>query len=506
MKIVALIAALFAFLSHPVPPDRPPPVQAGAAAAMAAYYGQPITWTGCRQGSNDELGERLDRAGARCAQVTVPLDYAKPRGRTITIAISRLPATDTKRRIGSLFLNHGGPAEPTLGMPLETRAYLGDLAVRFDLIGIDPRFVGRSVPLDCDWPVGLWVRSAGTDRAAFERQVAFQRSLAQHCVRRHADVLPYVTTRNTARDMDIVRAALGERRVSFLGYSYGAYLGAVYLQLFPGRTDRVVLDSAGDPRRFGARLYQGNEAVTEKALRAWASWAADRHDEYGLGTTRAAVLATVRHVVQAAVTRPLRVGPYVIDEHLAPYLVARGVGNDRDEARAAFATTMTTLKTAAARIAVEPAPELAGQLEFMLTGTYSQYGSAAAAIICGDSAVPRDPVVYWRDIERSRKPHPLFGPIANHIWPCAFWPEPYEPLTQITNDSAALIVSATGDTATTYRGSQAMHRLLTGSRLLTLHAIAHGVYGEYGSPCVDAKVNAYLATGELPTGNVTCRS
>ncbi|GAB3427726.1 alpha/beta hydrolase [Flindersiella endophytica] len=499
---MALLAPLplLAAAAGPATAQRPP----DAVASLTAYHSQRLTWTSCRQGPDDEVGAGLDKAGAQCTNVTVPLDYSRPQGRTITIAVSKLPATDRKQRIGALFLNSGGPAEPTLGMPLEVSPYLGDLAERFDVVGIDPRFVGRSTPLDCEWPVGLWVRSAGSNRAGFDQQVAFQHDLAARCERERGDVLPYVTTRNTARDMDVIRAALGERRVSYLGYSYGAYLGAVYLQMFPGRTDRVVLDSAGDPERYGPRLQQGTEGVTENALRAWASWAAERDETYGLGDTTGGVLASVNEIVRASAREPLRVGPYRIDEHLAPVLVQRTVGSDKDDDRAVAASAIAQLHTAAEGGTVEPTPELAGLLSFILDGTSSSLISPSAAIICGDSTGPRDPEVYWRDIERSRERHPLFGPITNSIWPCAFWPESREPLTRIANHREALIVSATGDIATTYRGSQAMHRQLTGSRLLTLEdVIAHGIYGEYGNPCVDGVVNAYFASGRLP-GNQTC--
>ncbi|GGJ79369.1 hypothetical protein GCM10011583_08680 [Streptomyces camponoticapitis] len=479
---------------------RPP------APGLAAYYGQPLTWADCGQGPDDEVGTALDRDGARCTRVTVPLDYRRPTGRTIELAVSRLPASDPARRIGTLMLNHGGPGEPTLGMPLETHAHMGETGARYDLVGMDPRFVGRGTPLDCGWPSGIWLRAAGQDRAGFDRQVVFQKELAERCVRRHGDVLPHVSTRNTARDMDVVRAALGERRVSYLGYSYGAYLGAVYMRMFPGRTDRVVLDSAGDPRRTGPRLLRGTEPASERALNAWASWAAARHRVHGLGPTREAVLATVRRIIEAASDRPLPVGSYRVDEHVVPYLIHLGVGSDREDARAVFASTVGVLDKAARGIPVEPTPRLEGLLRFVLDGASSKDVSPAAAIICGDRAAPRDTEVYWRDIRRSRRHHPLFGPVTNNIDPCAFWPAPHEPPTSVTNGAPALIVSATGDTATTYRGSRAMHRLLTGSRLLTVRGvIGHGMYGEYGNACVDAEVNTYLKSGDLPAEDPTCR-
>lgn len=472
----------------------------------ARAEGGPLDWKSCVQGSGDAVGKELDRAGARCAELTVPLDHSKPGGRTIKLALSRLPATDRAHRVGTMVLNSGGPGESGVDMPLRTRAAMKDVAARYDLVGLDPRFVGRSTPLDCGWPVGLWLRSAGSTRARFGHQVAVQRNLAERCARSNADVLPYANTRDTARDLDLVRRVLGERRISFLGYSYGGYLGAVYTQMFPGRTDRVVLDSPGDPATWGPRATRGTEDEAERALRGWAVWAARRHGTYGLGATPARVLATVNAIVAAAQDRPLRVGPYEVDDQAVPYVIFVGSGSDRPEARAEFASTVRTLNEAAHGRSAKPGPELDGLLAFVLTSAGSPPASPAAAIICGDRAAPRDPDVYWNDVQRGRRRHPLFGPLKNTIWPCAFWPtQPRESLTRVANPTPALVVSATGDTATTYEGGRAMHRALTGSRLLTLRgATAHGIYGEYGNACVDATVNAYLATGVLPGTDPVC--
>ncbi|MFI6316567.1 alpha/beta hydrolase [Nonomuraea sp. NPDC050556] len=475
-------------------------VLSAAFALPARADSGPLDWKPCSQG--DPIGKELDRAGARCVELTVPLDHSRPAGRTIKLALSRLPATDRAHRIGALVLNSGGPGESTLGMPLQMRAAMKDVAARYDLIGLDPRFVGRSTPIDCGWPIGMWIRSAGPTRARFDRQVAVQRDLAERCARRHADVLPYANTRDTARDIDLVRRALGERRISFFGVSYGSYLGAVYTQMFPGRTDRVVMDSAGDPRTWGPRAMRGGEDEAERALSGWAKWAAERHGTYGLGDTRAAVLATVNKIV--ARKGPLRVGSHEVDSQTVPYILSIGPGDDRPAARAEFAATVRTLNEAAHGRPAVPGPQLEGFLRFVLTSAGSPLVSPTAAIVCGDRAAPRDPGVYWNDVQRSRTRHPLFGPLKNTIWPCAFWPNrPREPLTVIGNSTPALILSSTGDTATTYEGSRAMHRALTGSRLLTLRgATAHGIYGEYGNACVNTKVNAYLATGALPADSV----
>lgn len=474
---------------------------------FARFLDQHVDWHACALGAGDDLGQALDAAGAACAGITVPLDYADPGGRTITVALSRLQATDTAHRVGPLLLNDGGPAGPGLHMPLTKSEVMGDVADRYDLIGMDPRFVGRSTPLDCGWDLGSApLRSAGADLAAYREEVAVARELAGRCERAHGDVLPYVTTRNTARDMDVIRAALGEDALSYLGYSYGSYLGEVYTQLFPGRTDRMVLDGVNSPERYSHTLLRGAEAANEAALRAWASWAAARHDTYGLGTTRGKVLATVEHILGAAAEEPLRIGEaYLLDEHVLPAIFIGGLGSDLDERRADLAETVRLLARAADREPVEPSETLAGQLEFLLTGAGSAPAGQMTAIVCGDVAERRGVGSYWRAVEESRERYPLTGPLANNITPCEFWDRPAEAPTVLDNDVPALLVAATGDPRTLYADAEAMREQWPSSRLLTVEgARQHGLYGEYGNACVDEHVNAYLRTGRLPAHDLTC--
>ncbi|MFI8093578.1 alpha/beta hydrolase [Streptomyces sp. NPDC086080] len=481
------------------------PAQA-ASDPLARYHHQRLDWKSCVLGPDDTAGKELEQAGARCADVTVPLDYDEPDGRTITVAISRIRATDTAGRVGPLLLNGGGPGGQTLGDPPWVRQAMREVGARYDVVGVDPRFVGRSTPLDCHWPTGSAFRGAGFDRAGFDRVSAFSEDLAHRCRQRAGDVLPYVTTRNTARDLDVVRAALGERRISYLGYSYGSYLGEVYATMFPGRTDRVVLDGVVDPGRYGPRLLLGTEKANRRALERWASWAAARDTTYGLGRTRGAVLATVDRVQTAAARTPLRLGDHRVDEHVAPLVVFTGLSQDNDTAHGDFAQGVRDmLRAAEGHRVVVPSPWLAEVLGFTLTGADSPYGSVQTAILCGDVAAPRDPEVYWRDVRRARVRDALFGPVTHNLTPCAFWDPPRERPTTIRDDLPALLVNATGDPRTTYDGATAVRRMWPSSRLITLRgADQHAVYGVHGTPCVDITVNAYLATGRLPARDVTC--
>ncbi|MFC9278305.1 alpha/beta hydrolase [Streptomyces collinus] len=485
----------------------PAPAAPARAAAdpLARFHHQHVDFKSCLLGPDDTTGKELEQAGARCADVTVPLDYARPGGRTITVAISRIRGTDTAHRAGALLLNSGGPGGQTIGDPPWVRAAMKDVGARYDVVGVDPRFVGRSTPLDCRWPTGSMIRGAGVDRAGFDRMVALSAELADRCRAHAGDLLPYATTRNTARDMDVVRAALGERRISYLGYSYGSYLGEVYATMYPRRVDRVVLDGVIDPARYGPRLLRGTEAANRHALRDWAGWAAAHDTAYGLGRTRGAVLAAVDAVQAAAARTPLRVGAYRVDEHVVPVVLFNGLSQDNPAAFGDFAQAVRDLRRAAEGRAVTPSPWLAESLRFLLTGDDSAYGSAQTAILCGDVPAPRDPETYWRDLRRAGTRDRLFTPVTDDIGACAFWDPPRERPTAIRGDLPALLVNATGDPRTVYRGAQTMRRGWPSSRLVTLRgADQHAVYGVFGSSCVDSAVNAYLAGGRLPHRDLTC--
>ncbi|MFG3256912.1 alpha/beta hydrolase [Streptomyces sp. NPDC048172] len=449
--------------------------------------------------------KELDKAGARCATIKVPLDYRDPEGRTLTIGFSRIKAKDTARRIGLLMHNSGGPGGISLDMPLMDEPAMGKkLAARFDLIGMDPRGVGRSSPLHCRTSTH-WLRSAGYDGAGFRAHARTQRELVRGCQRAYGRKVPYLrhfTTRNTARDMDLLRAVLGERKTSYFGISYGTYLGAAYAKMFPSRVDRLLLDSAIDPRRWHVQSFRDPDVANERVLDAWAAWAARRHATYGLGRTAAKVRATVEGIARQAAREPFRVGPYTADGQKVPLALAALLSDDREFANTA--KNVRLLRDAARGRDVEPTEEL--RYAFGPPDDESDVqNSLQLALICGDGAAPRDLSWYRRNVEESRARAPLFGPVFNATSPCAFWPnEPVEAPVRTGNDVPGLIVQATGDPRTTYANGVGLHREMPRSRLITLKAQVHGVYGMYGNACVDRQVNAYLNTGRLPKKNTTC--
>ena len=274
------------------------------AAARAAQTG--IDWQDCPA----DWG--LDKP-IQCGFVTVPVDYAKPDGKKIKIAVDRIAATGTPaERQGALLYNPGGPGASGLRFPRRVttkNAIWANTAKAYDFVGFDPRGVGKSAPISCVDPTEFVkgpkldpVPDSEADKLA-QRKLAAE--YAKGCAEKSGDMLPFMTTPNTARDLDVVRAALGEKKLNFVGVSYGTYLGAVYTQLFPGRSDRIVLDSAVDPARIWRGMIQIWAEGTEPAFTRWTEWTAERDSTYKLGRTPEAVRKTFYDLVARADRKPI---------------------------------------------------------------------------------------------------------------------------------------------------------------------------------------------------------
>ncbi|MEU7135552.1 alpha/beta hydrolase [Streptomyces sp. NPDC046261] len=475
---------------------------------LERFRQQKVGWGECRD-------KQLARSGTECARVVVPLDYSDPGGRTLEIAISRIKAKAGKdgkarARRGILQTNPGGPGGPGLSMPAELRERLSpEVAAAYDIIGMDHRGVGESTPLDCGRVRATWIRSSGSDRAGFEESVRLARQDARKCAEKYSGSLRHYSTRNIARDVDIVRAVLGERRTSWFGQSYGTVLGATYAQMFPGRVDRLVLDSAPDPAKYGTmRIIQDLGPANEKALDEFAAWAARRHEQYRLGATPAAVRGTVEGLVRRAMAEPVKVGPYRLDGYAAlPLLLFDLVVDAHNDER--LAEIVRYLLDAADGKPGRPHPYVLDILKTLSDPVGSGRSSGISgqlAVLCADSALPRDPEWYWKAIERSRAGQPVFGPVLNGPLPCAFWKDrSREKPTEINNKVPALQLQATVDTRTPYEEGIGMHRAMRGSVLVTVPARTHAVVVSRPGTCADKAVDDYLLRGALPARDITCR-
>ncbi|MFF2951606.1 alpha/beta hydrolase [Kitasatospora sp. NPDC057965] len=476
---------------------------------LQRYAQQELRWERCEEGRP---------AAFECAKVKVPLDYADPRGRTIDLAVSRVAAADPKERHGVLLMNPGGPGGPGLTMPVEMEPLLpAEVRERFDLIGFDPRGAGRSTPVGCDLTddeqTGLHPYSTRT----FPKDVARARSVADKCWAEAGDLLPHLTTRNTARDMDVVRAVLGERRISYFGHSYGTYLGAVYTQMFPQRSDRFVLDSAVDPALVWRGSFRGWAPEAELAFTRWTEWAAAHDAVYGLGATPADVRRTYWELIARADRTPVPAEGGALDggairsaytdfvhlEAVTPWIVALKAAADGGTPAPATATAATAA-TAAPTAGPGARTEAAGA--FTADIPADNPSAVAWAVYCGDTrSWPRDPEQYRQDVVRDRAKYPLAGDLGANIQPCAFWKSPSrEPATVVNNDVDALIVQNRWDPRTPLAAAQGMRRALHGSRMITVAGgEGHGVVVN-GPSCADATVARYLTTGRLPAKDATC--
>ncbi|MFI0482352.1 alpha/beta hydrolase [Actinomadura sp. 9N215] len=488
----------------------PPPGSQAPAPGLARYAGQHLDWGACPADATE-----LIEAGAQCAQVTAPLDYSSPGGATIKLAISRIRAKDGAHRRGILLGNPGGPGGPGLDYTAYLKSAMKDAADPYDLIGFDPRFVGRSTPIYCG--ISPKAQPTHSRREAFEASVRNARDTARRCHEHgnNAALLPHASSRNVARDMDLIRAVLGERKLSYYGISYGADLGAAYTQMFPGRADRIVIDSVTDPALTQYENFQAAGAAQERGLDEWASWTAQRAAKYDLGRTPRQVRATVERLSSQVDRGPLRIGDYTMDASALGLILRQFVGTE--EYNDVMARAVRNLADAAAGRPVEPTAELRMWLEVFNTPSPeldNQFNSGNA-IFCGDGGWPAggwpsDPEQYWRNIQRARATQPVFAATANAIFPCPFWKsEPREPGVDLGNRVPLLLLQAKRDNNVPYAGAVAMHRRLTGSRMISADIRSHGVYGRGADgltpvPCADRVVNAYFRTGVLPATDLTC--
>ncbi len=475
-------------------PDR----TAGAAGQATASH---LSWHQC--GSQG--------VGLLCASLQVPLDYAHPAGRKITLALSEVRATaPAAQQQGDLLVNPGGPGGSGLGLAAGVAQGLDPaVAADYNIIGFDPRGVGSSVPaLHCDPSFFAGARPNYIPASAAAEQVLIGRArvYATDCQRRFGWLLPYMTTIDAARDMESIRAALGAQQISYFGYSYGTYLGQVYATLFPHRVRRMVLDSTVDPQGAWYADNISQDYAFQGRLLAFFSWIAAHNAFYHLGATRqAAERAWYRARVQLAahpVTGPS--GPMIGPDEFDDTFLPGGYSNTLWPGLAAALATY-----------------LHGHSTALLTTEYRQVGiqnenefAVYNAVECSDVNWPRSWAKWNADTRRVYRTAPFQA--WDNAWfnaACAFWPVqgPAKPL-QINGAGlpGILMLQGTLDAATPYAGAQDAHKLLPSARMVVVEGGGnHGQSMEQPSnSCVQGYLNAYLGTGALPQQaglvNATC--
>ncbi|MEU4805664.1 alpha/beta hydrolase [Actinosynnema sp. NPDC023587] len=468
-----------------------------------------ITWGTC-----PALAEGASRDPLlTCGTVKVPLDHRNPGGEQIEVAVSKLPAAKAGDRRGVLLLNPGGPALPGLDTPGVVAPTLPpSVLAAYDLIGFDPRGVQHSTPQSCglDDPslVGLFPYPAAD--GSITANVDHARTNAERCTTKAGAKLRHFTTANTARDMDLIRAALGEKKISYWGQSYGTYLGTVYESLFPERADRVVLEGNVDPTKVWANAKDNwGKAMSERFPDA-ARVAAAQHATLGLGGTVDEVTrkylaladrldrtpAPVPGTPLALTGAMLRTVTYslLLNNETLPVLAQFW--------KAAVGLTDGPLTEADRQVlqqvftAPPPTPGV----------PVDNQATMFLALTCGDAQWPGDVDEYARRTAEDRAAWPLTAGMPANIWACAFWPKPIEEPVRVTDKGPrnTLILQNRRDNATPWEDGLGLYEVL-GKRAAFVGADngGHYVYNQ-GSTCVDEATVTFLITGRLPDDKVHC--
>jgi pimeloyl-ACP methyl ester carboxylesterase len=449
----------------------------------------------------------------QCATIQVPVDYANPNGRKLTLALSMVPATAPKsQRQGVLLVNPGGPGATgrewadVLAAGINRR-----VAATYDIVGFDPRGVGGSVPaVSCNPGFFAGVRPDYIPANAAEEQVLIARAkaYAADCEQRFGWLLPYLTTVNAARDLDMIRQAFGVQKINYLAYSYGTYLGQVYGTLFPDRLRRMVLDSIVDPTGVWYADNISQDYAFQQRLNAFYAWTAKYDGTYHLGSTAAGVRAAFYAARDRLEAKPVD-GPHGPLMGPAEYDDTFLVAGYYETPWPGLAQALSQyLNGGSARGLVTQFNEWA--VPYDNENLFAVYN----AVSCGDVNWPRNWARWQSDTVRVYRTAPFLA--WDNAWfnaACAFWPVkgPAQPL-QIKGQGLPpiLMLQGTLDAATPYAGAQNAHKLLPSARMVVVEG--SGYHGQsLASPsdaCVQNYLNAYLATGALPNQpglvNATC--
>ncbi|OMH37575.1 alpha/beta hydrolase [Tersicoccus sp. Bi-70] len=499
--LVAVLAAVVLTLSGCVlmpgqdaAPSPNPSATAGTPENLKAFYTQQAAWTNCEKSFD-------------CTKVTVPVDYAHPDGDTIALQLIRKRATGSNR-VGSLVMNPGGPGGSGYTMVRDSLDQVTSktLRQRFDVVSFDPRGVDRSAGITCltDEQRDAY-REDSSDpatAAGLARATELQRQLATSCQRRSGPVLGHMDTVSVARDLDVIRAVLGETTLNYLGYSYGTQLGATFADLFPARAGRLVLDGAVDPSLSNEQLTLGQAQAFEKALHSWAEACA--RDSSCAFTTADEGITLVRKLLADAERDPMTVsdGRKATVSMLASGLILPLYNQQ----------SWAALNAAVANAASGDPGDLVRFSDLGADreqdGRYTANSTFAfQAVNCLDYPMQTDPAAMRRDAAALAKASPTLGRYFGYGGlTCASWPFKAVASPHALHAAGAapiVVIGTTGDPATPVAWARSLADQLESGRLITFEGEGHTAYGQ-GNACVVGAVDGFLIDGTVPQDGLRC--
>jgi len=486
-------------------PDPAAPVDP----ALAPYYEQDVAWQDCED-------------GFECTTVTAPMDWEDPVGTDIEVAMVRHRATGDK--IGSLFMNPGGPGASGYDYVRDYLDYFfsPELIERFDIVGWDPRGVGRTTPVTCytdpedieEFLYGVPEHDWRTEPEAYAAELdAAGRDYAEACAEGTGEVLGYIDTGSTVRDLDLLRALVGDPKLHYIGFSYGTEIGQRYIAEFPEHVGRIVLDGVTDVSLPLFDLVLEQNIGFERALTNYVTLCPELFgsDCPFTGST-ARDLARINGIVTRYAEQPIPstvpgddrvMDGWVVNTAINDALYSQSLWPDLNELfRELEATPPST------EMAFTLADEYYGFIPGV--GYADNFFDAFLAISCLDAPVERDPAVLEEQAERLREAAPttwIDGPVMPDVI-CGNWlyppraPDP-EPVTG-EGVPPVLVVSTTGDPATPYEWGVRVAERLESGVLVSVHAEGHTAYSAWGDRCVVSTVDDYLIEGRAPTSDPNC--
>jgi pimeloyl-ACP methyl ester carboxylesterase len=463
--------------------------------ALASFYEQDLTWKSC--GDNE------------CAPLTVPLDYGEPTGETIDLNLLKRPADDQDRKIGSLLVNPGGPGAPGTSEAEQASFYFREpLLTYYDIVGFDPRGTGASDPVDClsDTDLDSYLAADPEPETSEEQRdyLAEVRALGRGCASLSGELASHISTIEAARDMDVLRAVLGEQTMNYFGSSYGTELGATYAELFPTRVGRFVLDGAVDPT-LGFRESALTQAKGfETALRAYVTNCVEGSSSCFLGDSVDEGMATIQGFLDDVEAEPL---PTADGRPLTLGLAVYGIITPL------YQRSYWLLLSSALRAALDGDGSQLLQLADAYAhrnadGTYADnLMEALPAISCLDNPSGISPSEVPAEFPAFEEASPTFGRVfAWGLVGCHNWParSTEKPIT-IDGDGAApiVVIGTTRDPATPLAEAQALASQLASGILITRDGDGHTGYNS-DNDCVDVAVESYLIEGKVPAGDLSC--
>jgi pimeloyl-ACP methyl ester carboxylesterase len=461
---------------------------------LAAYYGQQLSWSDC--------------GSAQCTEVTVPIDYEKPEGKTLQLAVRLYPAAGGGSE-RSLFVNPGGPGGSALDYAASMARQLGSgVTDLYDVVGVDPRGVGRSTPLEC-LSDSAFDAFTETDPDPDDPQEVTElrdsvTDLGAACREQSGELAAHVSTEEAARDMDVVRALLGRSQMDWFGASYGTQLGATYANLFPDRVGRMVLDGAVDPTESSIEAALGQTTGFQRAFDAYAS-ACVAQDECPLGSSVVEARQAASDLLERLDAEPLPTqGDRDLTEGQAFYGMALPLYNQQSWPVLTQALTQALQSGDGTTLLALSDAYFSRQSN----GRYSEnIGQVIYAVNCLDAGKTPTVKQVRAALPKFEAASPVFGrALGWGALGCTDWPiESEHPQQPVPAEGAApiLVVGTTRDPATPYESAVELADQLSSGVLLTREGDGHTAYNS-GNTCITDAVDAYLVDGKVPKEGTIC--